>query len=237
MLSGLIYDCLADQGEDTESLGALLVFVVVCAINIVTVIYAAYVVVTTMAESAKYKRMHKDEDEQRKAFVRGISTDGRLKKKALHEKQVQDKWAEMVDKQQKYAEAERIVETTKVSLGRIAQLLPESAEDVQLELITALDRFDAFIDIGREKCAHLLEHYAAVDLAGDDELSAENLAQLQAGPRHSKFEFETQPMNPPLPKSGQASSRKAQPRSDGIIGSLASTSIGALSSGNALHMQ
>ena len=238
LLSGLVYNCLADQDMDTESAGALVMFALVCAINVVTVTYAVYVVATTLKQTARHAQQRKEEDEQRKAQVRAASKDGKLDKKALHNQHVQDKWPDMVEKQQKYEEAERTVEAAKVSLGRIAELLPENADDVQLELITALERFDEFLDIGREKCASLLGHYVTTaDLAGD-ELSAEALAQLKSGPA---FETET----PPPPTDGQLNPRRS-PTPDGSDGSpedkkhgshAESDSVGGMLAGvDALHL-
>ena len=51
----------------------------------------------------------------------------------------------LVERQHKYSDAERTVDAAKASLSRIAELLPEHAEDVQLELIASLERFDEFL--------------------------------------------------------------------------------------------
>ena len=229
LLSGLIYNCLADQGEDTNSPGAYVVFALVCAINLVTVTYAVYVAAATLIQSAKNRRMQQEEEETRKRLVR--SKAGRLDKKALEEQKVLDKWDEMVEKQQKYDEAERTVETAKASLARISRLLPEYAEDIQLDLISPLNRFDEFLDLGREKCAHLLERYAAVDLAGVDELSADALAQLQSGPKLTPFQ--AHPLSPPPPKSGEVNPRKSSPASASVspLTSSSTSAAGALSTG------
>jgi hypothetical protein len=232
LLSGLIYKCLADQDADTTSLGATAVFVLVCAVNLMTVIYAAYVVVTTLMQSAKRKQLNPEEEEKREMLVRSATKGGRLNRKALHELQVEHQWLEMVEKQQKYSEAEHAVEAAKVSLARIAQILPEHAEDVQLELIAALDRFDEFLDIGREKCAHLLGRYSGVDVVGVDELSAEALAHLQAGPRRSRFE--TQLATPPPPTCGQVNLRKSSPMSHSVT-SLTSSSAASPNSPESLN--
>ena len=222
MLSGLIYKCLADQDADTNSLGAAAVFVLVCAVNLITVIYAVYVVMSTLMQSAKHKQLHPEREEQRKMLVRLASKGGRLNRKALHELQVQHQWLEMVEKQQKYSEAEHAVEDAKLLLGRIAQVLPEHAEDVQRELVAVLDRFDEFLDIGREKCAHLLARYSTVDVVGADELSAEALAQLQTGPRRSRFEM--QPTTPPPPTNGQVNPRQTATMSRSVS-SFASSAV------------
>ena len=91
LLSGLVYNCLADQDMDTESAGALVMFALVCAINVVTVTYAVYVVATTLKQTARHAQQRKEEDEQRKAQVRAASKGGKLDKKALHNQHVQDK--------------------------------------------------------------------------------------------------------------------------------------------------
>ena len=163
LLSGLIYNCLADQGEETNSPGAYVVFSLVCLINLVTVSYAVYVVAATVIQSAKNRRMQMEEEEERKALVR--SKAGRLDKKAFEEQKVLDKWNEMVEKQQKYDEAERTVEAAKVSLARISRLLPEYAEDVQLDLISPLNRFDEFLDLGRSSCiSHINRSFVCIHL-------------------------------------------------------------------------
>eukprot|EP01043_Picozoa_sp_COSAG02_P026734 COSAG02_NODE_1548_length_11970_cov_43.634235_9_plen_234_part_00 len=232
MLSGLIYKCLADQDADTNSIGATAVFGLVCAVNLMTVMYSAYVVVSTLMQSAKRKQLHPEREEQRETLVRLASKGGRLNRKALHELQVQHQWLEMVEKQRKYSQAEHAVEDAKLSLGRIAQILPEHAEDVQRELVAALDRFDEFLDIGREKCAHLLERYSTVDMVGVDELSAEAFAQLQTGPQLSRIE--TQLTTPPPPTYGQVNPRQTATMTQSVP-SLTSSAVAAQDSPESIN--